>query len=197
MSEPADSTRRLERGSAPATVAALSIALFAVATAALGGGAEPIDRLIEFAIKDQFDRVYTHESFAGQGLIVIAGDRVGSRYVGDWGTALREGLEQRGRGDDYRRVGLSDLDGVPRLLRNTIRKRFPTDEAAWVLMDWEGVFAEAYHFEKKRCTLLAFSSEGDLILRKSVESVDPATAGSVLDILAPPEAESRAPSHEP
>ncbi len=167
--------RKLRRLVAAAAVASL--------TAVAAAGAQPETTLIDFSFEDQFGRTYTHESWPGRGLIVVAGDRKGSQFTSRWSGALRTGLEERGRGDAYRIVGLSHLDSVPRLLRRMILKKFPQDEESWVLLDWNGRFADAYGFEKDSCNVWAFSAEGELLVSRAATELDPEALEEMLAIL--------------
>ena len=69
-------------------------------------------------------------------------DRKGSQFVGYFSRAARKWRMERGDTAVLRIVNIADLDGVPRLLRGTIKGNFKGTEnghpKSRVLLDWDG-----------------------------------------------------------
>lgn len=167
-----------------AILAAALLLAPAFAHAAAGEAAPPPGRLIEFALEDQFERGYTPQSFAGRHLLILASDRGGSKFNPGWGDALRQALTAAGLRQAVEIVGVSDLRAVPGFLRSFVRGKFPDEPEKWVLMDWTGIFAEAYDLEPKACNILLFDGVGELLYRGHGREVDPATVDAVVEALA-------------
>ncbi len=128
--------------------------------------------LIEFELKDQFDRSYSQNSFEDNIIILLGADRQGSQYTNSWGTILADSLRKYDVLDEVEFVALADLRAVPRLMRGMIKGYFPDDKNDWVLMDWEGRFPIAYDFESDHCNILIFNKNKKLIFQTSVTEYD-------------------------
>ena len=74
--------------------------------------------------------------------------------------------------EQIRFIGVADLRGVPNFLKGFAKGKFPRDEDKSVLMDWKGIFAEAYQFKPKMSNILVFDHSGDLVHKTSVQAVD-------------------------
>jgi len=151
---------------------------------AAAGEAAPPGSLIDFVLEDQFEHGYTPETFAGRGLLILASDRGGAKFNPGWGDALRQALTAAGLRQAVEIVGVSDLRAVPGFLRGFVRGKFPDEPERWVLMDWEGIFAEAYDLEPKACNILLFDGAGRLLFLGHGREVDPATVDAVVEALA-------------
>lgn len=127
--------------------------------------------LIDFKIKDQFDRVYTQTSWTDSIIVIIGSDRKGSEFSGTWSGAIKDSLNKLPGFTRVKFVGLSDLRGVPFFLKGYVRGRFPKDPENWVLMDWKGHFSKAYQFKEAHCNILIFDKRRQLIHQ---------TAGTIL-----------------
>ncbi len=140
-------------------LAILSVVLTSlVGTAGAFAAAETVqtEALVSFEIKDQFGNSYTDEPYREGVVVVIGSDRKGSAYSREWSTAIRESLESLTLRTEVRLLPLGHMKGVPRLLRGFVRRQFPKHPDAWVLLDWKGVFEEAYGYEKDSSTILVF-----------------------------------------
>ncbi len=132
-------------------------------------------RLIDFHLEDQFGRSYSREDFRGRYLAILAADSGGSPFTSAWGAEIGAAVGRQGMEESLAIVGLSDLRSVPSFLRSRIRKSFPTNPKAWVLMDWKGVFAQTYSFERRHCNLLLFAADGRLLFQAAGREVDART----------------------
>src|SRR5574337_337585 len=129
--------------------------------------------LIAFALKDQFDREYTERSFSGKIVILIAGDREGSKFSDGWQQTIQDALLKKQTGAQVQFVRVADLRGAPSVLRGFIKGKFPKEKDHWSLMDWKGTFANAYGFELKSCNILIFDRQQRLVYKTNVQKLDP------------------------
>ncbi|MDZ7725595.1 MAG: hypothetical protein U5R06_22920 [candidate division KSB1 bacterium] len=121
------------------------------------------DHLIEFEIKDQFDRLHTHHELQDSVAILIGSGRPGSKYNMQWGNQLGRRLEENGLFEKVIFVAHADLRGVPGFLKGFVTSKFPQDKQKWTLMDWDGVLAQAYQYNPKTSNILVFNRNGVLV----------------------------------
>lgn len=140
--------------------------------------------LINFELQDQFDSTYTQNSFDGKIIILLGADRKGSRYTDQWGPTLADSLIARGQIDGVQLVGLATLTAVPKMMKGMIKGFFPKEKQSWTLMDYDGVFAQAYEFEPDKCNIIVFDEEKNLTIHKAVTDFDTATARAILDSIS-------------
>ena len=100
--------------------------------------------LIEFELKDQFDKVYRTEDYSDRIVVVIGSDKDGSDYNPIWGKALHDALEGVPGYETIDFLPFAHLTGVPFFIKGMVRGRFPKEPDQWALMDWKGVFDDAY-----------------------------------------------------
>lgn len=129
--------------------------------------------LISFTLKDQFDREYTEKSFSDKILVVIAGDRDGSKFSDSWQQAIYDALEKRQIAEQVQFIRVADLRGAPWFLYSFIKGKFPKEKDHWSLMDWKGIFATTYGFELKSCNILVFDHQQRLVYKTNVQKLDP------------------------
>ncbi len=123
--------------------------------------------LVAFELEDQFGRVHRHSDVLGTIVLLNGADRVGSRFTGVWGKAIREALGDHPAYDQISHLAYADLRGLPFFMKGFVRKKFPQDPERWVLIDWKGVLAKTYDFTPKACNVLVFSSDGSLVRHES------------------------------
>jgi hypothetical protein len=128
--------------------------------------------LVDFELEDQFGQVYTDEDFAGTVLVLIGGDRKGSRYTGGWTKAIQSTLPEHLTVDDVRFVGLADLRGVPFFIKGLVKSKFPQQPENWVLMDWKGQISKTYAFEPHSANILIFDRDRLLVRKTHGQEVD-------------------------
>lgn len=129
--------------------------------------------LIEFQLKDQFDRAYSHQSWQDQMLIVIGSNREGSQYNGRWGEAIHKALVDSPGFSYVQFIGVADLRGVPFFMKGFVKGKFPDDRSKWLLMDWKGVFARSYEFKDNVSNIVIFAPGGKRLLQRTVTELDP------------------------
>ncbi len=130
-------------------------------------------QLIDFRIKDQFDKLHTSGSLQGVVAIVVSGDRKGSGYMGDWVPVLTDTLAAEVNSRRVKIVSHAHLKGVPFFLKKSIRGKFSEDEKNWVLMDWKGEFRQAYDLAEDHCSILVFDRTGARRRQLAVREFDP------------------------
>ena len=140
-------------------------------------------KLIPFEIEDQFDRVYTEKSWKDSILIIVGSDKDGSQYNPVWAKAIYDTLQKELPKLPVRQVGLADVSGVPFFLKGFVQGKFPEDSAKWVLMDWDGTFAESYNFVEEESNILIFDLRRILVYQTSGKEVDKIKIGKILEAL--------------
>lgn len=153
---------------------ALPIAALALLVLAVTSTAAQPPRLIDYEMESQFEAVHTAAEVRDRVVVVIAAGRKGRDHTAAWGDAVRERLAGPLSSGTAAVVPVADLRGVPGFLKGRIRGRFPEEPERWVLMDWEGRFAEAYDLDEEAVSLLLFASDGALVTRMSTREVNEA-----------------------
>ncbi|MEM9597571.1 MAG: hypothetical protein AAGD06_25105 [Acidobacteriota bacterium] len=129
--------------------------------------------LIPFELEDASGAQHDAEAFAGRPLLIVAADGAASGFTGDWSAAMRDAFASTGIDGAVRIMGLADLRSVPGFMRGKIRKSLAT-EVGGPLLDWRGLFAKAYGFERRHCNLLLFDADGRLLDQAAGREVDAA-----------------------
>lgn len=133
-----------------------------------------VTTLIEFELKDQFDRVYRSSDYEGKVFYLIGSDRVGSKFAGSWSQAIADALKEEGgwTPGSVAMVELADLRGVPFFIKGMVKGKFSQEESQWVLMDWKGTFPKAYDFSPDSSNILVFAADGRLAHQAQGREVD-------------------------
>ena len=145
-----------------------------------GAQAGPADHLVDFRIKDQFDRLHTSGSCRGAVVVVVARDRKGRQFVDQWEPGLRDSLAAPVARYQVRFVPVAHLKGVPFFIKGTIRNSLPQEKDAWILMDYEGLFKRTYAMADDVCSLLIFDRVGRLVTHHAVTDFDPVVQTEVI-----------------
>ena len=119
--------------------------------------AGPVDSLINFQLKDQFGKNYSNEDFQNTTIVLIGSDKEGSQYNEEWITAIVDSLGYKLDWTNLVFIGVADLRGVPFFLKPFVPGFFPDEKEKWILMDWDGEFAQAYNFREDFCNILIFN----------------------------------------
>jgi hypothetical protein len=123
------------------------------------------EKLIDFEVEDQFKQKYTDEDFLGELFLVIGSDKKGRKFNPKWTIAIRDALKGDNRFDNLKIFRVADMRGVPGIIKGLVRSKFPKEKSEWVALDWKGVFARSYSWEKKLSNILMFDSKGTLIYK--------------------------------
>ncbi len=154
----------------------------------------PVDSLITFKIKDQFNREYTGKSFKEDLLIIFGGDREGHKFIPVWRTAIADSLKKNIAGT-IKFIGLADLCGVPFFMKGFVRGKFPKEKTNWLLMDWKGKFSKTYHFKKKHCNILIFNRARKLVYQTAVRELDTKQLNLIIKKIHHESSTKNAPNH--
>jgi hypothetical protein len=149
---------------------ALALTLLGLVASLPAEAAETV--LVDFELEDQFGNVHRRADVEGTIVLLIGSDKGGSSFNGLWGDAIREALGNHPHYGQISQLAYSDLRGVPFFVKNTVRSKFPEDPENWVLMDWKGVLAKTYAFERKNSNILVFDSTGQLMQHASGREPD-------------------------
>jgi hypothetical protein len=151
----------------------------AEAGAETGAEVEPLP-LIDFRIKDQFEKLHTSGSFRNFVTILVSGDRKGSAFIGDWSPVLEDSLAVEVKSYRVKFLPHAHLKGVPFFLKGTVKNKFTQDGQEWVLMDWGGEFRKSYGLAEDHCNIVVFDREGIRRIQEAVQEFDPQVFERVL-----------------
>lgn len=133
------------------------------------GSSAPLNRIIDFELKDQFDRTYRDEDYLGNTFLVIGSDKKGREFNPKWALAIKRSLESNSRFKDIKILRLANMKGVPRFIRKMVTGKFPKEKSEWVALDWDGIFAKSYAWHKHVSNIMVFDKEGKLIYQTTGE----------------------------
>jgi hypothetical protein len=108
----------------------------------------------EFILRDQYDRQYSLESFAGRPLVLLASDKKGEEQNHQWGALI-----QKKYGKEVLILGVADVRTVPFFLKGKIRRDFKKDPNS-ILLDWEGRIFTAYRLMKGAPNVVLIDGSG-------------------------------------
>jgi hypothetical protein len=95
-------------------------------------------------------------------------------------------------------LNVADVRGVPFFLKGMVRGKFPKEPGKWMLLDWKGKFAKAYHCVKDSCNILLFDDDGNLVREFVVAELNEAAMSPVLaglnELVGPADVEPLSPS---
>jgi len=131
-------------------------------------------RLEPYAVPDQFDEIHTEAEVQGSVAVFMGSDRKSFSFSPEWTQALGARLVDEPGVDHVKIVYFANMKGVPSFLRNKIKKKFPQDRSAWMLLDWKGVFSKTYGFTKGALNVLIVDQKGVLVYRAAVRGVESA-----------------------
>lgn|GEM_PF-931506 len=157
-----------------------NLLLILVSAPGIAGDCTPQEELISFKLKDQFDRLHTDGRFRNAVLVVTWGDRRGSEYLENWDPALSDSLAAEIAGYRVRRLRVAHTKGAPFFVKGMIKDKMAKDPDRWTLLDWDGVFDQAYCCVEERANILVFDGGGRLINRWSASEADPVLLEEIL-----------------
>lgn len=139
--------------------------------------------LITFSLEDQFNEKYTNDRYIGYYLILVGGDRKGAEYCFIWSDKIHEELKDSPMKDKIKGFGVADLMKAPSSLKSVIISKFPKEKKHRVLLDWEGLFNEAYSFKEDVANVIIFNPEGKRIYSTTVTNVDKAKLDEIISVV--------------
>jgi hypothetical protein len=139
--------------------------------------------LVQFKIKDQFNREYTEKDFAGKIIFLIGSDKEGNKFNHAWGKAVGDSIRNQPGRQHVQFLRVADLRGVPFFLKGMIKGKFPKEEKKWVLLDWKGHFPKTYGFVKGACNILIFDRRGALVHKTAEREFDDQSLKTILQNL--------------
>ncbi|KAA3618307.1 MAG: hypothetical protein D8M58_20605 [Calditrichaeota bacterium] len=130
------------------------------------------ENLIDFKIKDQFDKVHEKSDFSDKIVVIVGSDREGSKYNDLWVKAILDSLEKNNTGKHVSFIGVADLSAVPFFMRGIVQGFFPSDTTKRILMDWDGEFAETYKFKEEHCNIAIFGKNEKFVSKYPVQKFE-------------------------
>lgn len=125
--------------------------------------------LISFKIEDQFERVYTNDSFDKELLFFFVADRKGSEFSPIWNHSIKDLMSSLNSLNKIELIPVANLGSVPFFLKGFVAGKFPEDSTEWSLMDWDSIFEEEYKVEEDKCHLLVFNKERQLFMEIALD----------------------------
>lgn len=139
--------------------------------------------LISFELRDQYKTEYTEKSWQDSVLIFLANNRAGNKFNPIWEKAIYDSTQIILPNLPIKQVGIANLKGLPFFLKGFIRNKMPDDGNIWILMDWKGTFANAYHFVVNKCNILIFDRKRNLVYQNSVTNLNEMKLREILSVL--------------
>lgn len=115
--------------------------------------------MISFKLKDQFNNSYTEKDFMNHVVIIVGSDKEGSQYNERWSLAIYDSLIKKNLVDSVRFLPVADLRGIPFFVKSLVRSKFPKEKYRWILLDWQGRFAEAYNFTPNASNIIILDKD--------------------------------------
>lgn len=107
----------------------------------------------DFALFDQRDRQVTLRHLEGKTVVLIASDDEGAKQNPGWKKAVEPYRER------VSVFGVADVRRVPFFLKNRFKREFRQD-AATILLDWEGALFTSYGLEKSVSNVVVIDKNG-------------------------------------
>ena len=140
-------------------------------------------KLISFDMEDQFHTRYTPDDFLGKMIVLIGSDRGGSEYNNKWGKAIEDELKRGEITYDLNWLPVADVSAAPFFMKGYVRNMMPEDKKKWVLLDWDGDFADAYHFKEDMSNILIFDAAGKLVFQGSGTVVNKDDIADIVEVI--------------
>lgn len=140
-------------------------------------------KLISFELKDQYKTAYTEKSWQDSVLMFLASNKAGNKFNRIWTKAIYDSTNIILPNLPIKHIGIANLKGVPFFLKGFIRNKMPHNEKVWILMDWKGIFASAYHFVPDECNVLIFDRKRNLVYQTLVTELNEDKLRKILSVL--------------
>jgi hypothetical protein len=163
-------------------VAAVVAATVVLAVRPAGGEpvATPADTLIAFTCLDQFDREHTDAELRDRVAVLLWADRAGNDHRRRWKRLLARELREDVAAGTVAMRDVAHARGVPGFVKGMVKGSFSEDRREWALLDWEGVFAEAYAPTEDHLNVLVFGAGGALRFHEAVTDLERAALGRMV-----------------
>lgn len=138
---------------------------------------------LDYALDDQFGMTHADEDCGEAVVVLLGGDRKGSVYIDQWGSALRRAYSRELEEGRVCSVGFAHLKGAPFFVKKKIVASFPKDPEAWIMLDWKGEISKNWGAEKDAANFYVFDRGGDLVFRASLQDFDQATFDEIVRVV--------------
>jgi hypothetical protein len=128
--------------------------------------AQAVGASAELTLQTQYDSVVSLAAYRGQVVLLLYGDRHGSRHMGTYGRGLREHWAVREE-TPFAVLSAADLRAVPRPLRGFALRQFRQQRKdggrqGAVLLDWRGEIADLWGARAEVANVYVFGRDGRL-----------------------------------
>lgn len=155
-----------------------AILLFLLAVLATAASAQP-ERLVPFAIEDQFKETHSEAKLSGGVTVLVWCDRASRDMSDSWVESLEASFARGVPAGTWQVRHVAHTKGAPFFVKGKIRGSFSRDPDRWALLDWKGLFRETYAPPDEQVTVLMFGPDGKLLARHSGREVSAAVVASL------------------
>ncbi len=158
----------------PRIAAAVLLGYLSGASAA---GAGHVDKIPEFSLEDQHQRLHQYRLPRPRLSVLTVADRKGSDQVEAWVRALKARYAARLDVD-----GIADVSVIPKPFHALVRRGFKSRLTYPVMLDFDGQVVKALAIEKGKANVYVVQPDGQVLLRVTGVA-DAAALRRVFDIL--------------
>jgi len=123
---------------------------------------EPAGPLV---LTDQYDHGWQLSDLRGSVVVLIDGDREGSKFNGAWGRAVRDRYKDAGS-EELKIAYVAHLTAAPSFMRGFVKGKFiskdSTHPSGRTLLDWKGIVAQKFGFRDNVSNVYVIDREGVL-----------------------------------
>jgi hypothetical protein len=156
------------------------LVIVALRAAAAGSATPSATGLVDFTMLDQFDAEHRRADLAGEVVVLIWVDRKGRDHLDRWQRTLERKLKRERQAGEVELRVVAHVRGVPGFVKGRVKDSFGDDPERWALMDWEGIFLDAYPMVEDHCNLLVFGRDGALLHHDAATGLAQAVLDGVL-----------------
>jgi hypothetical protein len=126
------------------------------------------------ALVDQYEHAWQLSEWRGSVVLLIAGDREGSKFNGAWGRAARARYKK-----EINIAFVAHLTSVPFFMHGFVRSKFVSTDPAHpngpILLDWKGAVAQRFGFRDSVSNVYVIDREGVLRYAGAGQALDAET----------------------
>jgi predicted transcriptional regulator len=132
---------------------------------------EPVGPLV---LTDQYEHAWQLSDLRGSVVLLIDGDREGSKFNGTWGRAARARYKT-----EIKIAFVAHLASVPFFMHGFVRSKFVSKDPAHpngpILLDWKGAVAQRFGFRDSISNVYVIDREGVLRYAGAGQALDAET----------------------
>jgi predicted transcriptional regulator len=107
-----------------------------------------------FLLHDQYNRAFTMRQCRGTVVVLLAGNREGSKQNHEWGARIAERYRNR-----VVIIGIADVRSAPFFMKGRIKNNFKKEKVR-VLLDWKGEVFKKYGLTDNGSNIILIDKSG-------------------------------------